>query len=210
MSFVEAKDGEIDYLDVDIPIPGQQYVCISFISPEKILIQKEQFVMKRFIKSLTDEKGNLVINADEFDTKYTDYVAINTQEIEAEFHKESGFQTTMRGVKIRGTYNSYDEATQRAKTLQSSDRDFHVFVGQVGYWLPWDPNADNVAKQEYMEKELNELMQSYKSNQLQRDMFYQNQVDEQKKKANEETEIKKQKIKEESEKEVKEETVPQE
>ena len=108
MSFVEAKDGEIDYLDVDIPIPGQQYVCISFISPEKILIQKEQFVMKRFIKSLTDEKGNLVINADEFDTKYTDYVAINTQEIEAEFHKESGFQTTMRGVKIRGTYNSYD------------------------------------------------------------------------------------------------------
>ena len=61
-----------------------------------------------------------------------------------------------------------------------------------------------------MEKELNELMQSYKSNQLQRDMFYQNQVDEQKKKANEETEIKKQKIKEESEKEVKEETVPQE
>ncbi len=197
MSFVEAKDGEVDYLDVDIPIPGQQYVCISFISPEKVLIQKEQFIMKKFIKSLTDESGNLVINPDEFDTKYADYIALNSQEIEEEFHKESGFQTTMRGVKIRGTYNTYDEASQRAKILQSSDRDFHVFVGQVGYWLPWDPNADNIAEQEYMEKELNELMRNYKSNQLQRDMFYQNQVDEQRKRAQEETEKKKQKIKEE-------------
>lgn len=197
MSFVEAKDGEVDYLDVDIPIPGQQYVCISFISPEKVLIQKEQFIMKKFIKSLTDESGNLVINPDEFDTKYADYIALNSQEIEEEFHKESGFQTTMRGVKIRGTYNTYDEASQRAKILQSSDRDFHVFVGQVGYWLPWDPNADNIAEQEYMEKELNELMRNYKSNQLQRDMFYQNQVDEQRKRAQEETEKKRQKIKEE-------------
>ena len=51
MSFVEAKDGEVDYLDVDIPIPGQQYVCISFISPEKVLIQKEQCIMKKVIKS---------------------------------------------------------------------------------------------------------------------------------------------------------------
>jgi hypothetical protein len=197
MSFVEAKDGEVDYLDVDIPIPGQQYVCISFISPEKVLIQKEQFIMKKFIKSLTDESGNLVINPDEFDTKYADYIALNSQQIEEEFHKESGFQTTMRGVKIRGTYNTYDEASQRAKILQSSDRDFHVFVGQVGYWLPWDPNADNIAEQEYMEKELNELMRNYKSNQLQRDMFYQNQLDEQRKRAQEETEKKKQKIKEE-------------
>jgi|TARA_B100001996_G_C18607243_1_gene572259 hypothetical protein len=197
MSFVEAKDGEVDYLDVDTQIPGQQYVCISFISPEKVLIQKDQFIMKKFIKSLTDESGNIVISADEFDTKYTDYISLNSEEIEQEFHKESGFQTTMRGVKIRGTYNTYDEATQRAKILQSSDRDFHVFVGQVGYWLPWDPNADNIADQQYMEKELNELMSNYKSNQLQRDMFYQNQVDEQRKKANEETEKKKQKIKEE-------------
>ena len=197
MSFVEAKDGEVDYLDVDTQIPGQQYVCISFISPEKVLIQKDQFIMKKFIKSLTDESGNVVISADEFDTKYTDYISLNSEEIEQEFHKESGFQTTMRGVKIRGTYNTYDEATQRAKILQSSDRDFHVFVGQVGYWLPWDPNADNISDQQYMEKELNELMSNYKSNQLQRDMFYQNQVDEQRKKANEETEKKKQKIKEE-------------
>lgn len=199
MAFVEAKDGEVDYLDVDTPIPGQQWACISFISPEKVLVKKEQFVMKKFIKSLVNTEGNITINADEFDTKYDDYISLNTEEIEADFHKESGFQTSMRGVKIRGVYNTYDEATQRAKILQSSDRDFHVFVGQVGYWLPWDPNADNIAEQEYMEKELNELMRNYKSNQLQRDMFYQNQVDEQKKQAAQETEEKKKKLQESEE-----------
>ena len=199
MAFVEAKDGEVDYLDVDTPIPGQQYACISFLSPEKVLVKKEQFVMKKFIKSLVNTEGNITINADEFDTKYDDYISLNTEEIEADFHKESGFQTSMRGVKIRGVYNTYDEATQRAKILQSSDRDFHVFVGQVGYWLPWDPNADNIAEQEYMEKELNELMRNYKSNQLQRDMFYQNQVDEQKRHAAQETEEKKKKLQESEE-----------
>ena len=199
MAFVEAKDGEVDYLDVDTPIPGQQWACISFISPEKVLVKKEQFVMKKFIKSLVNTEGNITINADEFDTKYDDYISLNTEEIEADFHKESGFQTSMRGVKIRGVYNTYDEATQRAKILQSSDRDFHVFVGQVGYWLPWDPNADNIAEQEYMEKELNELMRNYKSNQLQRDMFYQNQVDEQKRQAAQETEEKKKKLQESEE-----------
>ena len=199
MAFVEAKDSEVDYLEVDTPIPGQQWACISFLSPEKVLVKKEQFVMKKFIKSLVNTEGNITINADEFDTKYDDYISLNTEEIEADFHKESGFQTSMRGVKIRGVYNTYDEATQRAKILQSSDRDFHVFVGQVGYWLPWDPNADNIAEQEYMEKELNELMRNYKSNQLQRDMFYQNQVDEQKKHAAQETEEKKRKLQESEE-----------
>ena len=32
-----------DYLEVDKPITGQNYVCISFVSPEKTLVKKEQF-----------------------------------------------------------------------------------------------------------------------------------------------------------------------
>ena len=30
-----------DFLEVDRPVPGQNYCCISFISPDKILKQKE-------------------------------------------------------------------------------------------------------------------------------------------------------------------------
>ena len=97
-------------------------------------------------------------------------------------------------MKVRGVYSSYEEAAKRAETLQRSDRSFHVYVGQVGYWLPWDPNADNIENQEYMEKELNELMKNYQANQVQKDLFYSNQVDEMKKKTAAEQLAKKEKI----------------
>ena len=50
-----------------------------------------------------------------------------------------------------------------------------MFVGQVGYWLPWDPNADQVQDEEYLEGELNTLMQEYKKNEINRDIFYEDQ-----------------------------------
>ena len=36
-----------DYLEVDNPIPGQNFVCLSFVSPEKILKQKNTFYITK-------------------------------------------------------------------------------------------------------------------------------------------------------------------
>jgi hypothetical protein len=147
--------------------------------------------MKHFIKSLANADGDVVLKADEFEDKLADYVVLNETLLDEEFHKHVGFQTSVRGVKIRGTYSTYEEAAKRAAELQRSDRAFHVFVGQVGYWLPWDPTPDNVQDQQYLEKELNELMKNYKSNQVQRDLFYSSQVEESKRSAAAETQKKK-------------------
>ena len=39
-----AENNQIeDYLEEDKPIPGQKYVCLSFISPEKVLDDKNTF-----------------------------------------------------------------------------------------------------------------------------------------------------------------------
>ena len=38
---------KVDYLEVDNPIPGQNYVCISFVSPDDIIKQKELFLFRR-------------------------------------------------------------------------------------------------------------------------------------------------------------------
>jgi hypothetical protein len=38
-----------DFLEVDPKIPGQNYVCLSFVSPEKILKQKEVFISSKFL-----------------------------------------------------------------------------------------------------------------------------------------------------------------
>jgi hypothetical protein len=51
----------------------------------------------------------------------------------------------------------------------------NVFVGEVGKWLPWDPNPNAVAEQEYAEDQLNTLMKKYKENEAARDTFYSEQ-----------------------------------
>lgn len=191
MAFLDSKEDTEDYLEVDAPVPGQSFCCLSFISPEKILEQKDRFLMKKFVKSIANESGEAVLQADEFESKFDDFVTVNETLLDEEFHKEVGFKTSVRGVKVRGVYSTYDEAAKRAAQLQRADRAFHVYVGQVGYWLPWDPTADNIADQQYLEKELNELMQNYKSNQVQRDLFYSSQVEESKRKAAEEQAAKK-------------------
>ena len=47
----------------------------------------------------------------------------------------------------------------RSKVLQKMDNRFDVFVGQVGYWLPWDPNADKVADEVFQNSQLNDMME---------------------------------------------------
>lgn len=71
---------------------------------------------------------------------------------------------TLRGLKVRGVYSTYDEAKARAADLQSLDPDFDVFVGEIGKWLPWDPDPNSVKDQEYQEEKLNEIMKAHKDN----------------------------------------------
>ena len=40
-----------DFLDEDTEIPGQRYVLLSFISPEKVLEKKDVFFFKKFLES---------------------------------------------------------------------------------------------------------------------------------------------------------------
>lgn len=178
------KTEEEDYLEVDAQIPGQNFVCISFISPENVLKQKDRFFFNSYIKSLeVNDNGVVSLKPDEFEKNFEDYISINSKDLEEEFHKLNNFQTTVRGVKIRGVYNTQEEANKRAADIQRLDRNFNVFVGQVGYWLPWDAEPSDVAENEYLEKDLNELMKQYKSNQIKKEVFYQQQIDETKKQA---------------------------
>ena len=200
-----------DYLEVDKPIPGQNYVCLSFVSPEKTLKERELFLFNKFInqrcgewenkldeivKDVSDDYKNKInteikehlrkemkFTSDEFKSKYEDFKYKYNDDLEKAFSRISGPQTSVRGVKIRGVYDSKQEAERRAKELQVKDRSFHIFVGQVGYWLPWDPNADRVEEEEYLEEELNTLMKEYRKNEVSRDIFYEEQKREQMKDA---------------------------
>ena len=46
------KEIEEDFLSVDTPIPGQNYTCLSFVSPEKELANKNIFMIHNFLKNI--------------------------------------------------------------------------------------------------------------------------------------------------------------
>ena len=70
---VEAKDVKLIILML-IPQFQDSNGLVFHLFSRKVLVKKEQFVMKKFIKSLVNTEGNITINADEFDTKYDDYI----------------------------------------------------------------------------------------------------------------------------------------
>ena len=191
---------EEDFLEVDQPIPGQNFCCMSFISPENIIKQKDVFFLKHFLLDLLNDekKREYLLGLDKERVTYQkvsdmfeDFLLAKEKQVNDEFDEVVDFKTSVRGVKIRGVYDTRREAEVRAKVLQRRDPKFNVFVGQVGYWLPWDPsNLDNV-DQEYTETQLNELMKNYRENIEKRDMFYEEEKRERIEKAREETKQKK-------------------
>lgn len=103
---------------------------------------------------------------------YEKYMIKNRQRLEDEFHKQQNFQTTMHGLKVRGVYSNQEQANARAKSLNKKDPYFNVYVADVGEWLPWDPDPDDVKDQEYQSDDLNKLMKSYRENAEKRDAFF--------------------------------------
>ncbi len=106
---------------------------------------------------------------------YESFLFKNRKKLEDDFFAKNNFRTTVRGLKVRGSYDTYEEASHRAKTLQKLDPSFNVYVGQVGFWLPWDPSTTDIQKQEYAEDELNTLMKNYKENEAKKDEFFESQ-----------------------------------
>jgi hypothetical protein len=270
MSVNEPKEA---FLEADKEIPGQHYVCLSFISPNKVLKNKDVFFFSEFLKDyeiqykvratetfvmaevakiqsaasalqdvvetvrasleskLADavdalakpvadgespvdvaallkelratvksesEKANKTVadaraklsqdaaaaleahvKAEMKDFKettiqdaYDTFLYKQKKRLEDDFFAKNEFRTTVQGLKIRGVYDTHGEATARAKALHKVDSSFNVYVGQVGFWLPWDPEPHEVSDQEYADSELNTLMKKYKENESQRDEFF--------------------------------------
>ena len=238
------------FLEADKEIPGQHYVCLSFISPTKVLKNKELYFFSEFMKdyeiqykikatesfvmaqvarvqeavtksqdvlenlylklgktsvdlsgaptsedlsgaltAIRDVRKELTVDAaaameahvkkemsdfkeSTLEEAYRTFLVKNQKKLEDAFFEKNEFRTTVQGLKVRGSYDTYGEAMARAKTLQKLDSAFNVYVAQVGFWLPWDPEPSEVADQEYADEQLNQLMKKYKENEQKRDELY--------------------------------------
>ena len=119
------------------------------------------------------EKYKLEKTYNELDEDFKNYLVNANAKLEKKFYEENDFHTSVRGLKIRGVYDTQREAKMRAKTLRKLDVNHNVFVGQVGFWLPWDPDPFDVQEMEYMESELNTLMKSKKENEMKKNLHFQ-------------------------------------
>lgn len=187
---------EHDYLDEDKPIKNQNYCLLSFISPEDVIKEKESYYVKAFLDKFSKDmdvlfnglkninsdntelidnikkEHNYLFNIDELDSQYKFSKSINESDVERLYHKENNFQTSMRGIKVRGVFDTIEEAKMRSEFLKKQDKNHNIFIGQVGCWCPWSPNPDDLENQEYAETQLNTLMKEYKKNQESKDEIF--------------------------------------
>ena len=71
------------------------------------------------------------------------------------------------GIKIRGAFNSRDEAASHAKRLQKEDATFDIYVVDMYKWLLIPPDPTKIEDAHYTNEKLEELMSGYKENQAQ-------------------------------------------
>ena len=56
---------DCDYLEEDPPIRGQNYACVSFLSPEKILDDKDTFIFTKFTENFCKDVNEMFYNMKE-------------------------------------------------------------------------------------------------------------------------------------------------
>jgi hypothetical protein len=133
---------------------------------------KEAFKCVKFLQSYCKDKK---LKFEDVYSSYQDFIYKYEDKLQRDYDEQNDFQTSMRGLKVRGVYDTRGAAEDRAKKLSLTDSGFHTFVGQVGYWLPWDPNADKVADEVFQNSQLNDMMEKYQENNASKDMFYEEQ-----------------------------------
>jgi len=215
----KANPKYVDLCDEDVPIAGQKFACMSFISPENILKKRELYLFDQFIKqwdftksmskyfdflNFVAYKYNLKIEqlstdfnefvkeedsklkADSVEDDYKTFIDKHGDQLNTQFSREHAFQTSVRGLKLRGVFSTQEEAELRCKKLREIDPNHDIFVGPVGMWIPWDPDAYKTGRVEFMEEELNQLHQEKMKNEERAKREFENRIKESRKKAIEE------------------------
>lgn len=114
---------------------------------------------------------------------YKNFLDKNEESMTLKFNRAHEFQTSVRGLKIRGVFPTQDEAELKCKKLRESDPNHDILVGPVGIWLPWDPDAYKTGRIEFMEDELNQLHNEKLKNEAKAKEEFERRVKETKRKA---------------------------
>ena len=151
----------------------QLHVVLSFMTPEREVVQKRgAWMFGKFVRAFSKrlnalfdelqehypEKADMLrqsklvdpclFDPDRLHDEYWSFVDTNAQALEADYSAEHGTtQTSVYGLKVRGTAGSREEADAMVEQLRRRAPDgkaVDMYVADVGKWLAWDPHDKNL------------------------------------------------------------------
>ena len=111
-AFKASNTMEVNLATDPIKVPGQNWACVSFVSPEST--QKNKSI----------------------------------------------------GMKIRGVFDTRDEATEYVKRLIRLDPVFDIYICDMYNWCLVPPDPEHIADQTYQDETLNSIIGEYRKNQI--------------------------------------------
>lgn len=147
-------DGVLDKLKSSVDEEDKHLYRILDEKYRKMAIDEDEYVDECHRKYTLDSEEIL--------DRYKIYLSENRINLDREFDDAHNDATSVRGIKVRGVFNRYEEAAKQGKFLRDTvEPGIHAFVAEVGAWLPIDMEADEVQDQDYMLPALNDLMGKY-------------------------------------------------
>jgi hypothetical protein len=137
---------------------------LNFISVKYNLTTEN--IIKDYNDFITEEEKTIKEASQIIDDDFKNFIDKNEDRLNIVFNKENDFQTSVRGIKIRGSFSTQEEAENNCKKLRQNDPSHDIFVAPCGLWLPWEPSYMKLGKVDYMEPELNRLHEEKIKNEI--------------------------------------------
>ena len=80
------------------------------------------------------------------------------------------------GLKIRGCFQTHEEAEFHAKRLQKQDPNFDVYLVDMYKWLLIPPDNNEIENHQFTESMLQEIVQGHKEQQLLAKQYHQERL----------------------------------
>jgi hypothetical protein len=187
---------EMDHLDEDPPVYRQNFVCMSFLSPESVIEDRNEFALRDYLSTVSESLVALtehlqktfpdctaeidavrqshapIFRPQDIAAEFDNFKSIHRERLTEAFEAKNAFRTSVRGVKVRGTYATREQAEKQCKELKKVDPVFDIYVAEVGKWCPWNPHPEEISDVNYDTDALNTLMKGYKEGMEARDQAY--------------------------------------
>lgn len=182
----------LKWTDYDFKLKGQEKFLAFIAKKYNLKIDDVLADHHEFEKVHRDE-----IKKSDLWEQYQVFLLKFEKDLQEKFDNAVNFQTNVRGVKIRRSFPTVEEAQVFAQALRRKYPKDNLFIGKVGCWLPWDPSEHLMQEVDYAEKDLNEIMRKYKENEANKEIFFAQEREESIKKQKEENERRKKEAAEE-------------